>query len=79
MSTSSKKLTLICLDEATEEDHMAKDRRIRDILKAVGMPQDMFGFSANLGPHGAFCTEQQDVYDAVHKYLEEEKSKPYTP
>ena len=79
MSTSSNKLTLICLDEPTEADHMAKCRQIKDILKEVGMPQDMFGFSANLGPHGAFCTEQRDVYDAVQKYLSEEKSKPYKP
>lgn len=67
------RLTLMTLDQPTEADHMNKLNHIKRILKEAKLPTDLFGYSDDLGEHGAFHTESRLVYDAVQAALAKEK------
>lgn len=58
-----KRKTMLLLDHPTEEDHEEKLTKIREFVSETGCPCS-FGFSANVGEHGGFITENQDVWNA---------------
>ncbi len=67
------RLTLMTLDAPTEAELVSKSNRIKAILEAAKLPTDLFGFSDDLGEHGAYHTEHQIVYDAVQAALKKGK------